>query len=74
MEKHEDLTQTANKEETASVNYSEIKPPENEADKIDGDLMKQVNQEAACRLENTIFETTGRRMVAETKKDSGDSP
>jgi hypothetical protein len=37
-------------------------------------LMKQVNQEAASRLENAIFETTGSRMVAETKKDSGDSP
>ena len=40
MEKHEDLTQTANKEESASVDYSEIKPPESEADKIDGDLAK----------------------------------
>jgi hypothetical protein len=40
MEKHEDLTQTANKEESASVDYSEIKPPENETDKIDGDLAK----------------------------------
>jgi hypothetical protein len=36
--------------------------------------MKQVNQEAACRLENAIFETTGSRMVAEIKKDSGESP
>ncbi len=28
-------------------------------------LMKPVNQEAACRLENTIFQTTGCKMVAE---------
>jgi hypothetical protein len=26
------------------------------------------------QIKNTIFETTGDRMVAETKKDSGDSP
>ncbi len=32
-------------------------------------LMKPVNQEAVCRLENTIFETTGSKMVAETKKE-----
>ncbi len=31
-------------------------------------LMKSVNQEAACRLENTIFETNGSNMVAKTKK------
>lgn len=31
-------------------------------------LMKPVNQEAACRLEDTVFETTGSKMVAETKK------
>ena len=33
-------------------------------------LMKSVNQEAACRLENIIFETTGSKMVAETKKEA----
>ncbi|PQP33140.1 site-specific integrase [Desulfobacteraceae bacterium SEEP-SAG10] len=32
-------------------------------------LMKPVNQEAACRLENTIFETSGSKMVAEKKKE-----
>jgi len=32
-------------------------------------LMKPVNQDAACRLENTIFETSGSKMVAETKKE-----
>ena len=32
-------------------------------------LMKKVNQEAACRLENTIFETSGSKMVAEKKKE-----
>lgn len=31
-------------------------------------LMKSVNQEAACKLENTIFETSGSKMVAEKKK------
>ncbi len=31
-------------------------------------LMKSVNQEAACRLENTIFKTNGSKMVAETEK------
>ena len=31
-------------------------------------LMKPVNQEAACRLENMIFETNGDQMEAETKK------
>ena len=31
-------------------------------------LMKSTNQEAPSRLENTIFETSGSRMVAETKK------
>ena len=31
-------------------------------------LMKPTNQEAACRLENAIFETSGSKMVAETKK------
>jgi integrase len=31
-------------------------------------LMKSVNQEAACRLENTIFSTTGSKMVADSKK------
>jgi hypothetical protein len=30
--------------------------------------MDSVNQEAACRLENTIFEKSGSKMVAETKK------
>ena len=33
-------------------------------------LMKPVNQEAACRLENTIFQTNGSKTVAETKKGS----
>ena len=28
-------------------------------------LMKPVNQEAACRLENTIFEANGHKMVTE---------
>ena len=32
-------------------------------------LMKPVNQEAACRLENTIFETSGSKMVATNKKE-----
>jgi integrase len=32
-------------------------------------LMKPVNQEAACRLENIIFETSGSKMVAEKKKE-----
>lgn len=31
-------------------------------------LMKPVNQESACRLENTIFQTTGSKMVAKTKE------
>jgi len=31
-------------------------------------LMKPYNQEAVIRLENTIFSTTGSKMVAETKK------
>jgi len=31
-------------------------------------LMNTVNQEAACRLERTVFETTGSKMVAENKK------
>lgn len=31
-------------------------------------LMKPLNQEAACKLENTIFSITGSKMVAENKK------
>jgi integrase len=31
-------------------------------------LINPTNQEAACRLENTIFKTSGSRMVAEAKK------
>ena len=31
-------------------------------------LMKPVNQESAMRLENTIFETNGSKMVAKKKK------
>lgn len=31
-------------------------------------LMKTVNQEAACRLENAIFEQSGSKMVAENEK------
>lgn len=31
-------------------------------------LMKPVNQAAACRLENAIFETSGSKMVADTGK------
>jgi integrase len=31
-------------------------------------LMKSVNQEAPARLESTIFESNGSKMVAETKK------
>ena len=30
-------------------------------------LMKPANQEAACRLENAIFEATGSKMVAESE-------
>jgi hypothetical protein len=30
--------------------------------------MKPTNQEAACRLEDTIFGGDGSKMVAETKK------
>jgi len=33
-------------------------------------LMKPVNQEAACRLENAIFETFGSKMVAGTEKET----
>ena len=33
-------------------------------------LMNPVNQEAACRLENAIFQTTGSKMVANTKKET----
>jgi integrase len=33
-------------------------------------LLKPANQEAACRLENTIFGKDGSKMVAETKKGS----
>lgn len=33
-------------------------------------LMKPVNQEAACRLENAIFETSGSKMVAGTEKET----
>jgi integrase len=32
-------------------------------------LMKPVNQEAPSRLENTIFELNGSKMVAENKKE-----
>jgi len=31
--------------------------------------MKPVNQEAAYRLENTIFETSGIKIVADNKKE-----
>ncbi len=31
-------------------------------------LMKPVNQEAACRLESTIFQESGRRMATKRKK------
>jgi len=31
-------------------------------------LMRPSNQESACRLENTIFGTSGIKMVAEMKK------
>jgi integrase len=31
-------------------------------------LMKSVNQEAACKLEKTIFQTSGSKMVAKIKK------
>jgi len=31
-------------------------------------LMNQVNQKTACKLENAIFQVSGSRMVAETKK------
>ena len=33
-------------------------------------LMKPINQEAACRYENMIFETSGNKMVTESKKES----
>ena len=33
-------------------------------------LMKPVNQAAACRLENAIFETSGSKMVAGTEKET----
>lgn len=32
-------------------------------------LMKSVNQEAACRLENSVFTSTGHGMVTKTKKE-----
>jgi len=32
-------------------------------------LMKPVNQEAACRLENTIFDTSGSNMVAKVERE-----
>ncbi len=32
-------------------------------------LMKETNQDAVLRLENTIFEEDGSKMVTETKKD-----
>ena len=35
-------------------------------------LMKPVNQEAAIKLENSIFLTTSSRMAAETKKGISD--
>jgi len=31
--------------------------------------MKPVNQEAALRLENTIFQTSGSKIVADNKKE-----
>jgi len=31
-------------------------------------LMKPTNQEAACRLENAIFEADGSKMVAENEE------
>lgn len=31
-------------------------------------LMKPTNQEAACRLESTVFEGTGSKMVASEEK------
>jgi hypothetical protein len=33
-------------------------------------LMKAVNQEAACRLEKTILEESGSKMVATNKNDA----
>ena len=33
-------------------------------------LMKPVNQEAACRLENMVFETNGDQMETKTKKEA----
>jgi integrase len=33
-------------------------------------LMKPVNQEAACRLENLLFETNGDQMETKTKKEA----
>jgi len=37
--------------------------------KVYAHLMKPVNQEAACKLENTIFGINGSKVVAETKKE-----
>jgi integrase len=34
-------------------------------------LLKETNQEAACRLENTIFQATGHKMVTKEKKGAG---
>jgi len=31
--------------------------------------MKKVNQEAACRLENSVFTPTGHKTVTKTKKE-----
>jgi len=31
-------------------------------------LMKPVNQEASCKLENTIYSNTGSKMVAKKEK------
>ena len=37
-------------------------------------LMNPTNQEAACRLENSVFGENGSKMVAETKKGSRPTP
>ena len=37
-------------------------------------LMKTTNQEAAYRLENSVFGESGSKMVAETKKGSRPKP
>jgi hypothetical protein len=39
----------------------------NEPDRVVAHLMNPTNQESACRLENTIFKSTGSKTVADGK-------